>query len=88
MAATAAGTPYLFLAGLYWAERVIAEPISEAGKLSAAFNGRSVVYDFSELDALVPAYAAAVHKSQGSGYPAVVIPVLTQHYAMLQRNLL
>jgi exodeoxyribonuclease V alpha subunit len=37
---------------------------------------------------LVPAYAATIHKSQGSEYPAVVIPVLTQHYAMLQRNLL
>ena len=41
-----------------------------------------------ELDTLVPAYAATVHKSQGSEYPAVVIPVLTQHYAMLRRNLL
>jgi exodeoxyribonuclease V alpha subunit len=37
---------------------------------------------------LVPAYAATIHKSQGSEYPAVVIPVMTQHYAMLQRNLL
>ena len=42
----------------------------------------------TELDTLVPAYAATIHKSQGSEYPAVVIPVLTQHYAMLQRNLL
>src|SRR5262249_31124804 len=41
-----------------------------------------------ELDMLVPAYAATIHKSQGSEYPAVIIPVLTQHYAMLQRNLL
>ncbi len=40
------------------------------------------------LDMLVPAYAATIHKSQGSEYPAVIIPVLTQHYAMLQRNLL
>ena len=61
---------------------------SEAGELSAGFDGRSVAYGFGELDALVPAYAATVHKSQGSEYPAVVIPVLTQHYAMLQRNLL
>jgi exodeoxyribonuclease V alpha subunit len=43
---------------------------------------------FGELDMLVPAYAATIHKSQGSEYPAVIIPVLTQHYAMLQRNLL
>ena len=60
----------------------------EAGELSAGFEGRTVVYGFGELDALVPAYAATVHKSQGSEYPAVVIPVLTQHYPMLQRNLL
>ena len=45
-------------------------------------------YGFGEFDTLVPAYAATIHKSQGSEYPAVVIPVLTQHYAMLQRNLL
>ena len=60
----------------------------EAGELSAGFEGRTVVYGFGELDALVPGYAATVHKSQGSEYPAVVIPVLTQHYPMLQRNLL
>jgi superfamily I DNA and RNA helicase len=48
----------------------------------------SAQLDFGELDTLVPAYAATIHKSQGSEYPAVVIPVLTQHYAMLQRNLL
>ena len=42
----------------------------------------------ARLDTLVPAYAATVHKSQGSEYPAVVIPVLTQHYTMLKRNLL
>ncbi len=45
-------------------------------------------YGFGELDTVVPAYAATVHKSQGSEYPVVVIPVLTQHYAMLRRNLL
>jgi exodeoxyribonuclease V alpha subunit len=49
---------------------------------------RLVAYGFGELDALVPAYAASIHKSQGSEYPAVVIPLMTQHYAMLQRNLL
>ena len=52
------------------------------------FDARSIRYGFGELDMLVPAYAATIHKSQGSGYPAVIIPVLTQHYAMLQRNLL
>ena len=44
----------------------------------ASFDGRSVTYGFGELDTLVPAYAATIHKSQGSKYPAVVIPVLTQ----------
>ena len=53
-----------------------------------AFDGRDVVYDFSEFDEVVLAYAASVHKSQGSEYPAVVIPILTQHYILLQRNLI
>ena len=60
----------------------------DAGELKASFDGRSVTYGFGELDTLVPAYAATIHKSQGSEYPAVVIPIMTQHYAMLQRNLL
>ena len=47
-----------------------------------------MTFGFGELDTLVPAYAATIHKSQGSEYPAVVIPILTQHYVMLQRNLL
>jgi exodeoxyribonuclease V alpha subunit len=61
---------------------------TSAGELIASFDGRSISYGFGELDMLVPAYAATIHKSQGSEYPAVVIPALTQHYAMLQRNLL
>ena len=60
----------------------------DAGELTAGFDGRAVTYGFGELDTLVPAYAATIHKSQGSEYPAVVIPVMTQHYAMLRRNLL
>ena len=60
----------------------------EAGEVCARFDGRPSVYGFGELDALVPAYATTIHKSQGSEYPAVVIPLLTQHYVMLQRNLL
>ena len=58
------------------------------GEIVVNFDGRSITYGFGELDMLVPAYAATIHKSQGSEYPAVIIPVLTQHYAMLQRNLL
>jgi exodeoxyribonuclease V alpha subunit len=58
------------------------------GELSVSFDGRTVIYGVGELDTLVPAYAATIHKSQGSEYPAVVIPVMTQHYTMLQRNLL
>ena len=60
----------------------------EEGALIAAFDGREVSYPFGELDTLVPAYATTIHKSQGSEYPAVIIPVVTQHYAMLARNLL
>jgi len=60
----------------------------EGSELTAIFDGRAVTYGFGELDALVLAYAATIHKSQGSEYPVVVIPVMTQHYTMLQRNLL
>ena len=66
----------------------VADVDPEEGEVTASFDGRSVTYGFGELDALAPAYAASIHKSQGSEYPAVVIPVMTQHYAMLQRNLL
>jgi exodeoxyribonuclease V alpha subunit len=59
-----------------------------AGEITASFDSRSITYRFGELDMLVPAYATTIHKSQGSEYPAVIIPTLIQHYAMLQRNLL
>ncbi|OUI98534.1 MULTISPECIES: ATP-dependent RecD-like DNA helicase [Acetobacteraceae] len=60
----------------------------EEGELTVSFDGGEVVYGFGELDELVLAYATTIHKSQGSEYPAVVIPLVTQHYAMLARNLL
>ena len=60
----------------------------DAGELTTIFDGRTVTHGFGELDTLVLAYAATIHKSQGSEYPAVVIPLMTQHYSMLQRNLL
>ncbi|MFC3631088.1 ATP-dependent RecD-like DNA helicase [Paracoccus angustae] len=66
----------------------IADVDADEGELAVRFDDRTVVFAFGELDTLVPAYAATIHKSQGSEYPAVVIPVMTQHYTMLQRNLL
>ena len=61
---------------------------NEEGTLKVTFDGREVSYPFGELDTLVPAFATTIHKSQGSEYPAVVIPVAMQHYMMLARNLL
>lgn len=60
----------------------------EQGEILVDFDGRVVDFAFGELDSLVPAYATTIHKSQGSEYPAVVVPVMTQHFTMLQRNLL
>lgn len=61
---------------------------AEEEALVVDFEGRAVIYPFGELDTLVPAFATTIHKSQGSEYPAVVIPVVTQHRTMLARNLL
>ena len=66
---------------------VVSDIDMEEGELSVDFDGRDVNYGFGELDELVLAYATTIHKSQGSEYPAVVIPLSTQHYPMLQRNL-
>src|SRR6266566_2871661 len=60
----------------------------EEGEVVVSFEGREVTYDVAELDEVALAYATTVHKSQGSEYPAVVIPQATQHYLMLARNLL
>jgi exodeoxyribonuclease V alpha subunit len=61
---------------------------TEDETLTAEFDGREVEYGFDELDELGLAYAISVHKSQGSEYPAVVMPVVSQHYMLLQRNLI
>jgi exodeoxyribonuclease V alpha subunit len=60
----------------------------EEREIRIDFEGRSVSYDFSEFDEVVLAYAISVHKSQGSEYPAVILPVSTQHFLLLQRNLI
>jgi len=60
----------------------------EAQEVAVSIDDREITYDYSELDELVHAYAVSIHKSQGSEYTAVVIPILTQHYILLQRNLL
>jgi exodeoxyribonuclease V alpha subunit len=67
--------------------RVVSIDSSEQ-EMTVEYEGRRVVYDFGELDELSLAYALSIHKSQGSEYPAVIIPLHTQHYLMLQRNLL
>jgi exodeoxyribonuclease V alpha subunit len=66
----------------------ITQIYSENQQLVISFDGREITFDFSDLDEIVLAYAVSVHKSQGSEFPAVVIPVLTQHYILLQRNLI
>jgi len=60
----------------------------EQQHLMVEYDSRTIVYDFLELDELTHAYAISIHKSQGSEFPVVVIPVMTSHYMMLQRNLL
>jgi exodeoxyribonuclease V alpha subunit len=61
---------------------------AESQEVIIVFDGREVVYEYPDLDEIVLAYAISVHKSQGSEYPAVIIPILTQHYVLLQRNLI
>lgn len=61
---------------------------THAVTLTVDFEGRRLVYSDSEIDALTLAYATSIHKSQGSEYPAVIIPLLTAHFVMLSRNLL
>jgi len=66
----------------------VAEIYPDDQELNVTFDGRKITYEYSDLDEIVLAYAVSVHKSQGSEYPAIVIPILTQHYILLQRNLI
>lgn len=60
----------------------------EEEELTVNFDGRDVIYPYGELDELVLCYATTIHKSQGSEYPIVVLPITMQHYVMLKRNLI
>lgn len=67
----------------------IIESVNETDRtLTVNFDGKSIEYDVTELDELVHAYATTIHKAQGSEYPIVVMPVMMNHFVMLQRNLL
>lgn len=61
---------------------------SERQELAITFDGIAVPYGYTELDEVIPAYAISVHKAQGNEYSAVVLPLLSQHYLLLQRNLI
>jgi exodeoxyribonuclease V alpha subunit len=58
------------------------------GEMLVDFEGHVVSYELKDIDELAPAFAVSVHKSQGSEYPAIIMPVVTQHYMLLQRNLI
>jgi exodeoxyribonuclease V alpha subunit len=60
----------------------------ELREVVISFDGREIPYDYNDLDEIVLSYAVSVHKSQGSEYPAVIVPLVMQHYMLLQRNLI
>src|SRR5262249_37330379 len=82
-APTIAAGEWITVPALSWGEGHGSTAVC-ADRPRRTFDGREVTYGFGELDMLVPASAATIHKSQGSKYPAVIIPLLTQHYAMPQ----
>ena len=74
----------------HWLRRLdgLSAPQDKQKARPAPMTSREVLYDFSDMDELLPAYAISVHKSQGNEYPCVIVPLLTQHFVLLQRNLL
>lgn len=60
----------------------------EEREIVITFDGKDVIYEFHEIDEIILSYAMTIHKSQGSEYPCVIIPLMTQHYAMLQKKLI
>lgn len=81
---TQSGSPSEEISGLGTVEKI--DPVEQ--EVLIRFDDRLVTYDFGELDEVSLAYAVTIHKSQGSEFPAVVIPVAMQHYMLLQRNLI
>lgn len=67
---------------------IIASISHEESEVVISYDERLVVYEFGECDEIVLAYATTIHKSQGSEYPAVIIPLMMQHYTMIKRNLI
>ena len=67
---------------------IVSSVDSEEGTLEVSFEGRKVLYETADLGEVVLAYAITVHKSQGSEFPCVIIPLHTTHYPLLQRNLI
>ena len=67
---------------------VIAAVDTEEQEVTVQFEGRSVTYDYADINELALAFAVTIHKAQGSEYPVVIMPVFMQHYLMLSRNLI
>jgi exodeoxyribonuclease V alpha subunit len=74
--------------GVFNGDSGIIREIDNDKTVTVQFCEHNVKYEFNDLDQIIPAYCISIHKSQGSEFDAVIIPLVTQHYLMLQRNLL